>query len=83
MVILQKNKGISNVIEIREIYDDTGYSFNMITKAAFRYLPQATVGENGGALSYRVDGLSSLAKRFGRTLPVEKDLRMIQPLPGR
>ena len=77
MVILQKNKGISNVIEIREIYDDTGYSFNMITKAAFRYLPQATVGENGGALFYRVDGLSSLAKRFGRTLPVEKDLRMI------
>ncbi|MBR1506495.1 MAG: FHA domain-containing protein [Eubacterium sp.] len=77
MVILQKNKGISNVIEIREINDDTGYSFNMITKASFRYLPQASIGENGGALFYRVDGLSSLAKRFGRTLPVEKDLRMI------
>lgn len=79
MEILQMNKGMSSRFEIRGFTPEKSYELGMIRHNSFRYIPEAVNmiidGEN--VLSYRIDGLGSLDKRFSLRAPSISDVKKL------
>lgn len=79
MVILQKNKGLNSTLVLSGVTDNSGYEIEMLTRNEFESLPPArdsfTEGER--SVIYKIDGLGSLSKIYGRQAPGDREVKGI------
>lgn len=76
MMILSKNKGISNYYEVCDIELTGSYEEKMLINNHMKYLPDAEVRtlDNRRSMYVKVDGYSPLTNVYGKYIPSMKDI---------
>ena len=71
MMILSRNKGISNYYEICDVELSGGYEEKMLVNNQLKYLPEAEIRtlDNKKSIYVKVDGFSPLSHVYGRCVP--------------
>ena len=85
MMILSKNKGISNYYEVCDIELSGNYEEKMLINNHMNYLPDAEVRtlDNKKSMYVKVDGYSALSNVYGKYIPDTSDiLTLVKDIKG-
>ena len=83
MMILSRNKGISNYYEICDVELSGGYEEKMLVNNQLKYLPEAEIRtlDNKKSIYVKVDGFSPLSHVYGRCVPDSNEIvRLIKDI---
>lgn len=76
MMILSRNKGISNYYEVCDVELSGNYEEKMLIYNHMNYLPEAEIRtlDNNKSMYVKVDGFSPLSNIYGRCVPTMQDV---------